>query len=158
MTIMFSHHLVQSQIDIIQAQVTVKTDHRFLNQVRISKICVRIILMDVFDVKIDFHHALDDQMVLTLYWIINGRMYLLDAKTTVQYKLINAMVASISIQKSLSAQILFCQVSTINDLEKLDTSEIERTYNIRKQQSRFYWVCSWELTESPTNLIPPNMA
>ena len=67
MTIMFSHHLVQSQIDIIQAQVTVKTDHRFLNQVRISKICVRIILMGVFDVKIDFHHASEDQMVLTLY-------------------------------------------------------------------------------------------
>ena len=35
-----------------------------------------------------------------------------------------------------------------------DPSEIERTYNIRKQQTRFYWVCSWELMESATILTP----
>ena len=39
---------------------------------------------------------------------------------------------------------------------KMDPSEIERTYNIRKQQTRFYWVCSWELMESATMLTPPS--
>ena len=37
---------------------------------------------------------------------------------------------------------------------KTDPSEIERTYNIRKQQTRFNWVCSWELMESATTLTP----
>ena len=35
-------------------------------------------------------------------------------------------------------------------------SEIEMTYNIRKQQTRLYWVCSWELMESATILMPPS--
>ena len=35
----------------------------------------------------------------------------------------------------------------LNNLEKTDSSEIEWTYNIRKQQTWFYWVCSWELME-----------
>ena len=39
---------------------------------------------------------------------------------------------------------------------KTDTSEIERTYNIRKQQTQFYWVCSSELMESATILTPPS--
>ena len=41
-------------------------------------------------------------------------------------------------------------VHTLNNLEK-----IERTYNIRKQQTQFYWACSWELMESATILMPP---
>ena len=32
--------------------------------------------------------------------------------------------------------------SVINNLKKTDPSEIERTYDIRKQQTRFYWACS----------------
>ena len=44
----------------------------------------------------------------------------------------------------------------INNLEKTDPSEIKRTYNIRKQQTRFYWVCSWELMESAIILTPPS--
>ena len=43
-----------------------------------------------------------------------------------------------------------------NNLEARDPAEIERTYNIRKQQTRFYWVCSWELMESGTILTPPS--
>ena len=39
---------------------------------------------------------------------------------------------------------------------KTDPPEIERTYNIRKQQTRFYWVCLWELMESATILTPPS--
>ena len=39
---------------------------------------------------------------------------------------------------------------------KTDPSEIERTYNIRKQQTLFYWVCSWELMENATILTPPS--
>ena len=35
-----------------------------------------------------------------------------------------------------------------------DPSEIERTYNIRKQQTWFYWVCSWEPMKSATILTP----
>ena len=39
---------------------------------------------------------------------------------------------------------------------KMDPSEIERTYNIRKKQTRFYWVCSWELIESATIPTTPS--
>ena len=39
---------------------------------------------------------------------------------------------------------------------KKDPLEIEKTYNIRKQQTRFYWVYSWELMESATILTPPS--
>ena len=35
-------------------------------------------------------------------------------------------------------------------------SEIEGTYNTRKQQTWFYWVCSWELMKSATILTPPS--
>ena len=41
-------------------------------------------------------------------------------------------------------------------ISKTDPSEIERTYNIRKQQTQFYCVCSWELMESATFLTPPS--
>ena len=37
--------------------------------------------------------------------------------------------------------------------KKTDPSEIERTYNISKQQTRYYRVCSWELMESATILM-----
>ena len=41
----------------------------------------------------------------------------------------------------------------LNDLKKNpDPSEIERTYNTKKQQTWFYWVCSWERMESATIL------
>ena len=40
------------------------------------------------------------------------------------------------------------------NLEKMDPSEIERTYNIRKQQNRFYWGCSLDVMESATILTP----
>ena len=30
-----------------------------------------------------------------------------------------------------------------------------RNFNIRNQQTRFYWICSWELMESATILMPP---
>ena len=33
---------------------------------------------------------------------------------------------------------------TLNNMEKTDPLDIERTYNIIKQQTRFFWVCSWE--------------
>ena len=36
----------------------------------------------------------------------------------------------------------------------MDPSEIESTYNIRKQQTQIYWVCSWELMERATILTP----
>ena len=39
---------------------------------------------------------------------------------------------------------------------RTDPSEIERTYNIRKQQTWFNWVCSRELMESATILTPPS--
>ena len=43
----------------------------------------------------------------------------------------------------------------LNNLKKNpDPSEKERTYNIRKQQTRFNWVCSWELMENATFLVP----
>ena len=41
-----------------------------------------------------------------------------------------------------------------NNLEKKHPSEKERTYNIRKLQTRFYWVFSWELMERAT-ILPP---
>ena len=41
-----------------------------------------------------------------------------------------------------------------NNLEKTDPSEIERTYNIRKQQTWFYSVYSGELMESAILLTP----
>ena len=44
---------------------------------------------------------------------------------------------------------------TISNLENRDPSEKERTYNIRKQQTRFYWVWSLELMESATIPTPP---
>ena len=39
---------------------------------------------------------------------------------------------------------------------KTNPSEIERTYNIRKQQTRFYWLRSWELMEIATIPTPPS--
>ena len=44
----------------------------------------------------------------------------------------------------------------LNNLEKTGPSEIERNYNVRKQQTRFYWVCSWELMKSAIILTPPS--
>ena len=36
----------------------------------------------------------------------------------------------------------------------MDPSDVERTYNMRKQQTRFYWFCSGELMESATTHAP----
>ena len=52
--------------------------------------------------------------------------------------------------------VFVMEANSMKTLEKRDPSEIERTTNIRKQQTRFYWVCSWELMESATNLTPPS--
>ena len=38
----------------------------------------------------------------------------------------------------------------------MDPAETERTYKIRKQQTRFYWVWTWELMEHATILTPPS--
>ena len=44
----------------------------------------------------------------------------------------------------------------LNNLEKTDPSEKERTYNITKQQTRFYRVCSRDLMECATILTRPS--
>ena len=44
----------------------------------------------------------------------------------------------------------------LNNLEKTGPSEIERIHNIRKQQTRFYWVFSWELMKSAIIFTPPS--
>ena len=38
---------------------------------------------------------------------------------------------------------------------KMDPSETEKTYNTRKQQTRFYRVCSCELMDCATIFTPP---
>ena len=53
---------------------------------------------------------------------------------------------------------IFTMFSTLNNSRlqqtKYSSKKIERSDNIRKQQTRFYWVCSWELIESATILMP----
>ena len=72
-------------------------------------------------------------------------------------RLVLIMTGELKTERTLIVHLLICHVLIIqNNLGKTDPSEIERTYNIWKQQTRFYWVCSWELMESATILTPPS--
>ena len=65
------------------------------------------------------------------------------------------MTNHIEIQKSLSWKVLEPWRKVRNSLE-LSCSWQQRTCNLRRQQTRFYWVFSWELMESATiHTFPP---